>query len=177
MLVNRNEPVIVSLLDTLERERGAFQRLTQAWLAHLLDRANRSKEDVAAQATADMELFETLITEHLGDGEGPAGSAGQTPEARYKDLLHKETNAVAVYIVEGMGRDQFNDPVRVQLSRREIHDLDVSTKTGAALFDGVVQLNMKAVTDGMAKNHHVDVTQAYAYTQLVPVLKRGSRDA
>lgn len=175
--MNRNEPVIVSLLDTLERERGSFQRLTKAWLAHLLDRANRSGEDVAAQAKADMELFETLITEYIGDGEGPAGSAGQTPEVKYKDLLHKETNAVAVYIVEGTGRDEFGDPVRVQLSRREIHDLDVTTKTGASLFDGVVQLNMPLVTRGMAKAQHVDVERAYAYTQLVPVLKRTKPDA
>lgn len=175
--MNRNEPVIVSLLETLERERAATRLLTEAWGEYLKDRHRRSDEAGAAQVEADIRAFGELVKEHIDFEETPAGSAGQTPEARYKDLLHKETNAVAVYIVEGMGRDQFNDPVRVQLSRREIHDLDVSTKTGAALFDGVVQLNMKAVTDGMAKAQHVEVERAYAYTQLVPVLKRTKPDA
>lgn len=175
--MNRNEPVIVSLLETLERERAAVRRLTDAWGEYLIDRHNRADEAGAALVEADIRAFGELVKELIVDEDIPAGSAGQTPEARYKDLLHKETNAVAVYIVEGTGRDEFNDPVRVQLTRKEIHDLDVTTKTGAALFDGVVQLNMKAVTDGMAKSQHVDVTQAYAYTQLVPVLKRGNRDA
>lgn len=176
--LNRNESVIVSLMETIEGERNDRAAFKRAWLDHLLDRMNREPHgDRREQMVADVELFNKLFGDFFEAESTLTESVGRTPEEKWAGQLHKETNAVAVYVVEGMGYDQFGDPVKVQLTRREIHDVNVSTKNGAALLEGIVQLNMKCVTDTMAKAQYVKPNQAYAYTQLVPVIKRKPSDA
>lgn len=176
--LNRNEEVIVSLMGTIESERKDRDEFKRAWLDHLLDRVNQEPEGGQRDKMAkDVELFNKLFGDFFEKEEPLTDSVGATPEQKWAKQLHKETNAVAVYVVEGVGYDQFGDEVKVQLTRREIHDMDIRTATGAALLEGVVQLNRKAITDALAKSQHVKASQAYAYTQLVPVLKRKPSDA
>lgn len=177
-LDRKNEPIIISLMERIESEGTSREAFKKAWKDRMLEQLNREPQgERRERMVEDFKAFDDLYDEHFGEKANLTESVGMTPEEKWKDHLHKETNAVAVYVIEGMGYDQFGDRVRVQLTRREIHELDVRTANGRALLEGVVQLNQKVITDHMAKTQHIDATQAYAYTQVVPVLKRGERDA
>lgn len=177
-LDRKNEPIINSLMERIENDEAARAAFKNTWKDRMLEQLNREPQgEHRERMVEDFKAFDELYDAHFGNGSNLTESVGTTPEEKWKDHLHKETNAVAVYVIEGMGYDQFGDRVRVQLTRREIHELDVRTANGRALLEGVVQLNQKVVTDHMAKTQHIDVAQAYAYTQVVPVLKRGDRDA
>ena len=176
--LGKDESVIISLMEKIEEDKKDRDGFRRAWHDALLDRMNREPEgDRREQMVADFELFDRLFGEHFENKKPLTESVGTTPEEKWANHVHKETNAVAVYVIEGIGYDQFGDRVKVQLTRREIHEMDITTTNGAALFEGVVQLNRKPVTDTMAKAQHIDVSQAYAFTQLVPVLKRKPSDA
>lgn len=179
-LDHKNEPIILNLLDRIEDNEAAIEGFKQSFHGAMLERMNREPQgERRDQMVEDFETFDRLFLEHFSKQDALTDSVGTSDKNEDKVMtrLHKQTNAVAVYVVEGTGYDQFGDTVQVQLTRREIHELDIKTKNGMALLEGIVQLNQKIVTDGMVKGQHVKTKNAYAYTQVVPVLKRSERDA
>lgn len=177
-LDHKNEPIIRSLMNRIEINEAAIEEFKKSFHGHLLERMNREPEgERREQMVEDFETFDRLFREHFEQSMPLTDSVGAGEKDAKEPRLHKQTNAVAVYVVEGTGYDQFGDQVQVQLTRREIHPLDIRTKNGMALLEGIVQLNQKIVTDDMIKGQHIKAKQAYAYTQVVPVLNRGDRDA
>lgn len=145
---------------------------------HLLGKmSDEADEKRRKQLMQDYELIHTLHDHYFDDLTSLTESVGSSSDSTEQNLIHKESNAVAVYVVEGMGYDQFGDPIRVQLTRREIHELDVRTKNGRQLLEGLVQLNRKVITDDMSKKQFLGPTTSYAYTEIVPVVRRRDGDA
>lgn len=161
----------------LEHERTARKAFMDDWISRLKEQLQKEPEgERKSQMLQDYALFNQLYEKHFNDQHPLTESVEGKTSYPYRKPLHNKTNAVAVYVVEGTGYDQFGDPLRLQLTRREIHDLNVSTKNGRELLEGLVQLNRKAITDGMAKGQFKGPTISYAYTELVPVYRPGTSD-